>query len=112
SVKAATLAEIRHAAAVFPAATDVTALIVEITAEAGTDADATVWDRSAPTDPLATARPRRESRFDSIFLAVNRRVVTVFSGTSSWLAASLWVLPSRSHMMTATRYLSGNRLTS
>ena len=96
SVRAATWAEIRPDAAC-PAATRVTALIVEDTTEVGTHADAAFWDSTAANAPPDTARPCRASRFASIALALASRLATVPSGQPSCRAASLAVLPSRSH---------------
>src|SRR5215475_5771965 len=107
SVRAATLPETAPVAAACPAEKRLAALIVEDTTGLGTPADATFCDNTAANAPPDTARPCRASRFASIALALANCPATVPSGQPSCRAASLRVLPSRSHRTMAARYLSG-----
>ncbi len=108
SIIPATWAEIRPAVAC-PAATAVAALTVDATSGDGTQADAVARDRATATAPPVGVKPWRTNRLASIRRAVVNRPDNVPSGTRSCRAASLRVLPSRSQITTASRYLSGRR---
>ena len=97
SVRAATLAGITPGAAACPAATRVTALIVFDTTATGAPADATFCASTAAIAPPDSTTPRRASRFASITRARASRLATLPSGMPSCRAASLRVMPSRSH---------------
>ena len=72
-------------------------MIVDATRAGGADADADPADNTAATDPPENTTPRRVSRFASITLALASRLATLPSGMPSCRAASLRVMPSRSH---------------
>src|SRR5262249_22888902 len=95
SVRAATLAVTPPAAR--PAASRLAALIVDATSAGGADADDDPADNTAATDPPENTMPRRVSRFATITLALPSRLATLPSGRPSCWAASLRVMPSRSH---------------
>ena len=99
------------APAAFPAACSAATLIAEVTASAGTPADAE-WERAAASHPPDAASPRRASRLASSPLALARPLATVPSGQPSRRAASLRVWPSRSHRTTNARSRSGSRANS
>src|SRR5713226_3660541 len=103
SVRAATLAEITPVAAALPAANRLAALIVDATRAGGADADADPADHTAAIDPPENTVPRWVSRFASITLALASRLATLPSGMPSCRAASLRVMPSRSHRTTTPR---------
>ena len=65
--------------------------------------DAEPTDNTAATDPPENTTPRRVSRFASIPLALARRLATLPSGMASCRAASLRVMPPRSHRMMTPR---------
>jgi hypothetical protein len=58
-------------------------LIVDITTEVGTPADAAFLDSAAASTPPDNATPRPVSRFASIALARTSRLATVPSGQPS-----------------------------
>src|SRR5262249_22671058 len=111
SDKAATLVEKRPAAA-WPAATRVTAWIVADNTAGGTLAETASSDNRAANAPPDRPTPFAASRVANILRARATRLATVPSGQPSCRAASLTVLPSRSHRTITVRYFSGNRLTS
>ena len=78
----------------------------------GTPADAAVCKSVAANDPPETASPCRAIRLASKSRARASRLATVPSGHASCRAASLRVLPSRSHKTMRTRDCSGSRLNS
>jgi hypothetical protein len=73
------------------------ALIVDATRASGADADADPTDKTAATEPPDKTMPRWVSRFASNALALASRLATLPSGMPSCRAASLRVIPSRSH---------------
>jgi hypothetical protein len=112
SVSAAALAETAPAAAFPPAAYRAAALIVRDTTAAGTAAAAAPSDITPASAPPDTARPCRARRFASIPRARASRPATVPSGQPSCRAASLRVLPCRSHSSRTPRYTSGRAFNS
>src|SRR5439155_25040037 len=95
SVRAVTFAEMIPAPR--PPARRLATWIVDATRAGGADADADPADNTAAIDPPENTTPRWLSRFASITRALANRLATLPSGMPSCRAASLRVMPSRSH---------------
>src|SRR5262249_46409036 len=101
SVRAATWAETTPAAR--PAASKLAALIVDATSAGGADADADPADNTSATELPDNTTPRRPSRLHNTALALASRLASLPSGIPSCRAASLRVMPPRSHRTTTPR---------
>src|SRR5262245_56827242 len=104
SVRAATRAETTPVAAC-PAAHSLAAWIVADTAGTGAPADSAPCDRAAANPPPVPAGACPPRPFPHLALPLVSHPESVPSGTPSCRAASLRVLPSRSHSTIAERYL-------
>ena len=96
-------AEVTAVAASGPTASRLAAFSVDATSAGGADADADPADNAAGTDQPEDTTPRRVSRFARSALALASRLATLPSGMPSFRAASLRVIPFRSHRTTAPR---------
>jgi hypothetical protein len=94
------------AVTVCPAATRAADRTVQPIKVTGRAADAKFSVNTAATPPLASARPRRVSRFANIDRAVARRLLSVPKGNPRRRAASLRETPSKSQSKTGPRYFS------